>query len=783
MGMTTKKINLSDAQKHNLLDICERFEKEDRVVRDRQIRASKRLKYFWDGWQRIWYSEVAHDWRIWDEQRLDVSDQSYYDKPVNVFKAYLESIIAALSVTVPPIICYPDDADSDLDQSTAKAGKKISDLIYRHNNAPLLWLHALFIFCTEHLLASYNYTDYDDKYGTYEEDETKDFTEIHQVGKCPNCGNVISDVVLHEFTNEEKDKYNPDDDDAALQDLIQNEGQEVCPQCAAQMDPDYQNEPLIVTRIVGRTTKPKARQCVEVYGALYVKVAAYAKCQKDTPYLQFQYESHYSNARAEYPELWDKIGPGRGEAYEPYERWGRVSTQYQGEYPIDNVTCCHTWLRPSAFDSLETKADADELKRKFPNGCKVTRVNGEFARVENESLDDHWTIAHNPLSDYLYNDPLGCVLTSIQELTNDLISLIVQTIEHGIPQTMADPNVLDFEEYRQVETAPGIIFPVKPKTGKAIGDSFYQVKTATLSPEILPFAQEIQNLGQLVSGALPSIFGGQMQQSKTASVYSMSRTQAIQRLQNTWKILTSWWKDIFGKVIPAYIENVQCDEKYVEKTSNGDFINVFVRRAELEGKIGQIELEANENLPITQSQMRDVIMQLMQANNPQLLQLLASPENLPLIYEAIGLTDFFIPGEDDRNLQYEEIRLLLMAQPLQVPTDPNQMAMAAHTPGMQPPPPVQEQPTVAVDPIMDNHAIHFEICKSWAVSEAGRLAKQDNPDGYKNVLLHAQQHFQIMQSQMQPPPMPNGAGNKTLPNMKQNTSAPIQGENNVPTVQ
>ena len=33
-------------------------------------------------------------------------------------------------------------------------------------------------------------------------------------------------------------------------------------------------------------------------------------------------------------------------------------------------------------------------------------------------------------------------------------------------------------------------------------------------------------------------------------------------------------------------------------------------RAELEGKIGNIELEANENLPITWNQQKDAIMEL-----------------------------------------------------------------------------------------------------------------------------------------------------------------------------
>ena len=38
---------------------------------------------------------------------------------------------------------------------------------------------------------------------------------------------------------------------------------------------------------------------------------------------------------------------------------------------------------------------------------------------------------------------------------------------------------------------------------------------------------------------------------------------------------------------------------------------------------------------------------------------LATPENIPYLKKAIGLTDYIIPGEDDRQKQYEEIQLLV----------------------------------------------------------------------------------------------------------------------------
>lgn len=770
-----------------LKEVVDHFDKEDMAVRERQIRTWRRLKLFWEGFQKAWYSEVAHDWRIWDETEGDDTDQSYYDKPINVFRAYLESIIAALSVTVPPIKCFPDDADSTLDLSTAKAGDKIAQLVYRHNDVPLLWLHALFIYCTEGMVACYSYPKSDEKYGTYEKKQTETVDELHQYTRCPNCGFEMNDEIITPEMQPQldalkakaelnRDKYAPDDEDIIIQDELQNE-EDLCPACLMQIAPELQRETLVVTRLVGVTQEPKTRICLEAYGGLYVKVANYAMKQADTPYLIYAYETHYALAIERYAHLHGKKGltakkiASATGPRDPYEQWGRLSPQYQGEYPLNTVTIRNTWLRPAAFNILERQEDVDELKKKYPNGAKVVLVNDEFAEACNEDLDDCWTLTHNPLSDYIHFDPLGLLLVSIQEITNDLISLILQTIEHGIGQTFADPGVLNFNAYRQMESTPGGIYEATPKSGKSIGDAFHEVKTATLSPEVMPFAQNIQTLAQLVSGALPSLFGGAVAGGGTASEYSMSRAQALQRLQNTWKMLTTWWKQIFGKAIPMFIEETHEDERDVQRRKDGSFVNVFIRKAEMEGKIGKVELEANENLPMTWSQQKDIIMQLLQSANPEILAILGAPENLPVIREAIGLTDFFVPGEADVEATYDDIKLLLNSEPM--PTgDP-----------MMP-----EMPSIEVDQDYADPEIGFEIVRKWVRSEAGRQAKIDNEPGYRNVLLYGkmyqmlQQQRMMQQMMMQGPPQEKGATPGEKPNEKKTKEAPITGEENVATV-
>lgn len=731
----------SEEDKRLLSTVVDHFYKEDTPTRERQIRNWRRLKLYWANFSQIYWSEVAQDWKI---ANRDVSnedtDQEYYDRPVNVFRAFIETIIAALSIQIPAISCSPDDADNPLDLSTAKAGDKIAEQVYKHNNVVFLWLHALYVFMTEGMVACYNYSHKDEAYGTYNEPKYKD--EEVEAHVCPNCEQRLADDI---FSNKVIDEFNPGDAESELQDTIKNEGP-VCPVCGEILDPDLQKTKLIVNRLVGTTTKAKSRICLEVYGGLYVKVANYARCQDDTPYLLLMYETHYANALEEYPHLREDIPSGGWSNVginDPYEQFGRLNVEYRGDYPLENVTIKHAWLRPASFNILPD-ADYDALKRKYPNGVRVDLVNETVAGCEAEKLDDHWTLTKNPLADYLNHDPLGELLTNIQDITNDLISLILQTIEHGIEQTWADPAVVDFNAQGQIEAQPGTITPTKTVTGKRVSEAFYSTKTAALAPEVIPFFRLVQELGQFVSGALPSLFGGQSGKggSKTAAEYAMSRSMALQRLQTPWKMLTLWWKDIFSKVIPMYIQNLEEDERIVEKDDKGNFLNVYIRKAELAGKIGSIELESSEQIPISDEQQKEMMLNLLQLNIEELNAAFTSPENLPFIRKLVRIPQFKLPGEDDRQKQYEEINLLVASAPIVMAPEINPTLVQEE---VEP----TELPSVPIDPLVDNHEIESATCRTWLIGPAGRLAKIENPDGYKNVMLHMKEHINMMQQNMQ----------------------------------
>jgi hypothetical protein len=732
------KKEYSEDIKRNLKVIVDHFDAEDREVRDRQMRTWKKLKCYWDGFTNIWWSETAHDWRVYDLETASENGtgyDEYYEKNINVFRAYLESIIAALSVSIPGIICTPDDADNPEDIETARAGNNIAKLVSKHNDVSLLWMHALYVYCTEGMIACYNYTKESEDFGTYEVEEYEEVTEEQVQKICPLCMAQVQDKAGSDL---ERAEFDPGYEDIISQGVLSQT--DTCASCLQVITPVEQKEQIVVPRFTGITNKPKSRQCMEVYGGLYVKIPLYAMRQEEMPYLIFAYETHFANVLEMYPDMRENLTDdgrprsARGSSFDNEDRSARLSTQYRGTEPRENLTVRNTWLRPSSFNLLSSDEEVKELKKEFPFGVKVVFVADHFAEACPEKLDDHWTLSKNPLSDYLHHEPLGASLTSIQEITTDLVSLVQQTIEHGIPQTFADPGVLSFPQYEKLQASPGMMIPATPKAGKSVGDAFHEIKTATLSGEVLPFADRIQQLGQLASGAQPSLFGGQMEGSKTASEYSMARAQSLQRLQIGWKMLTMWWKNIYGKVIPAYIKSVAHDERMVEKDTSGNFINVFVRRAQLNGKIGSVELEAAEDLPTSWAMKKEAWMQLIQLNNPEIMSAILTPENMPALSRAFGVEDFKIPGEDDREKQNEEIKILLQTEPTLML---NEMTGEP-----------EEAPSVDIEPLIDNNELHSDVCRKFLVSPAGRLAKYENPEGYKNVLLHMQRHVQVVQAMM-----------------------------------
>ena len=144
--------------------------------------------------------------------------------------------------------------------------------------------------------------------------------------------------------------------------------------------------------------------------------------------------------------------------------------------------------------------------------------------------------------------------------------------------------------------------------------------------------------------------------------------------------------------------------------------------------------------------------------NPVLAGAVTSIENFDYYKSVQGLEGLKLPGEAARNKQYKEIEILL-SQPPQQQEIPPQPQMDPNTGGplidpmtgqpVMSPPQMVELPSYPIEQMTDDHMTEFQACQAWLNSDEGWEAKQSNPMGHRNVVLHAQEHFKAMQA-MQP---------------------------------
>ena len=179
--------------------------------------------------------------------------------------------------------------------------------------------------------------------------------------------------------------------------------------------------------------------------------------------------------------------------------------------------------------------------------------------------------------------------------------------------------------------------------------------------------------------------------------------------------------------------------------------------ADLKGNI-QAHPESDETFPRLKSQQRAVLQQLMSNPDPTIQAALREPANLGFIKSLIGLSELVVPGDDARDKQLREIQQLLSAGPV-VMAGMSAFLDEAGTLSLRRPM-TEKMPRAgkngprmtgkrigpahrvddSVDEMLDDHATEFEECRRWASSDAGQIARAQNPAGFANVRAHAAEH-------------------------------------------
>jgi hypothetical protein len=555
----------------------------------------------------------------------------------------------------------------------------------------------------------------------------------------------------------------------------------LCPSCGASLGPeDFHPAPLVtVPRYVGTRPVPNGQEVITILGGLELNTPVWANEMHEFPYLQWQQEVHVAKLRAAYPHAADKIiigGPV--EAEDVYARASRVAVAQgmnstaPGDALYNLITFTRTWIRPWAFYAIEDKQTRDELLTLFPDGCYVAFAGETYCESRNETLDDHWRVMHALPGDGQNRPSVGDSLIQIQERYNTLSNIQAETYEFGIPPIYADPQVLDFDALGSQTAEPAAHYPARAKPGQPLAASFFQPAPAQIPEDMLEHQQELAGpIAQFLTGLFPAVFGGAQQGNKTAAGYAMARDQALGRLGIVWRRLKQFYADVMLLSVDTFRKNRASDVEIPLLGAAGEFESKWIRLADLKGNI-QAHPEADESFPRQASQQRAVLQQLMASSDPMIAQALSDPENIGFIKSVFGLEELSVPGEDAREKQLREITQLLASAPIVVPvTVPSptslqpsaasgpskseldesesagdESAESAH--GAEPSGGIMpaahthfvELPSVPIDELLDDHSSELAEVRRWASSDAGQIARAQNPVGFANVRAHAAAH-------------------------------------------
>lgn len=570
----------------------------------------------------------------------------------------------------------------------------------------------------------------------------------------------------------------------------------ICAECGVALSAaDFRPAPLVPVPVSVSTRRvPNGQEVISIVGGLELNTPVWANEQHEFPYLQWQMEVHSAKLRAAFPHAAEEIaavgsqGPDDTDA-----RATRVAvaqglpTMQPGDTLFNLVTFSRTWVRPWSFYAIEDTAVRDALLQRFPDGCYVAFSGDTYCEARNESMDDCWRVMHALPGDGQNRPSVGESLIQVQERYNTLSNIQAETYEYGIPPIYADPQVLDFDALGGQTAEPAAHYPARARPGMALADGFFQPLPAQVPPDMLRHQQDLAGpIAQFLTGLFPAVFGGEMSGVRTATGYAMARDQALGRLGLVWRRLKQFYADLLLLSVDCFRKNRPGDVEIPFLGGGGQFQSRFIRMADLRGNI-QTHAEADESFPRLKSQQRAVLQQLMGNPDPVIQAILQEPANLGFVKSLIGLNELVVPGEDSRNKQMREMQQLLSAAPLaifpgglQVQPAPLAAPAILSTAGFQPAlDPLQQTKgpsfvvgagaqatpqrdssarqagpqndniaegaihfvsTVPVDELLDDHVTEFEECRRWASSDAGQLARAQNPAGFANVRAHAAEH-------------------------------------------
>jgi hypothetical protein len=730
-----------------LSDLCNKACQRDLTSYRLEIRDCWKARYFWRGNQYLLPGKNGA-WVL--PQMILVGGQSYDDhnQETNIYLAFGDTIIAALTAGTPSVRFEPDDPSNPADVQAAESSDGARRLIERANNmivlqediARFLWTDSRCLIYTRYVLDA-------QRFGYEHLDTDED-----ELGYLPEKG---------EKAGEKKAKKNPDE------------------------------EEIEVDR-----GEPRGQEVIEAFGAMETKIAIKSKDIEGTDYLIKSEEFDITRLKTKYPKKAKELKPFQTPtANMEYARLARTSIM-TGMRPSNMTNDAMTydgteqlsWFRPAFYREVEDEKKRNWLYDTFPKGCMVAMVGKTVCEARRESIDDHWTLMHSRPGDGAHRPALGQPIIPLQEKLNDCMDYIHDAFMHLIPIKWVDSEAVDTEALQSIEIKPGLYLKMKRKPDKALAENIFVEPQIQLAEGLLVYVQNLfGEFAQFLCGAFPALFGGNTGANDTASGIASQRDQALGRIGLTWRSIKAGYARIIRQAVSAAATFRNSTMSGELKGAGGKKETLNIDPDDLKGNV-RCYPDTDENFPESWVAQRAVWQGLMAAaaTNPILQAILSVPQNLVTAKDKIGLPEVIVPAAAAGSKQAAEIMILMQSEPVPNPkVDQAREAFAKNGPPPEGMPPeealkAQQQVTAAiaaippfvstvpVDEKLDDHPHEMAEIKTWANQPEGIKARAEKPKQFANVRLHYEEHEraqaalvaqqQAAQQQAQAPPKPISEG-------------------------
>lgn len=396
------------------------------------------------------------------------------------------------------------------------------------------------------------------------------------------------------------------------------------------------------------------------------------------------------------------------------------------------------WLEPTAYELTENKELRDILKRQYSDGLYIAKAGKIKLDLDNRRCTDEWSVCKTGRGEKIMEKPIAADAIPYQRAINDLGNLAVETVLRSIAKTIVDSQLVNRESLRENEAAPAeVILTTMPVDGD-ITKRLVQIPPSRVSDQLAPLMSALREMWQDNTGIRPELSGA----GATTNTYreaKQRKDQALMQLSPQAQEMQYCWEDIAFNGVRKRAKFGSGTIKSPRKTSFGVTTDV-VEMAQLT-ETGW-HTEADDNFPMTAADRYDKMWGMLKEFPPEVQQALSilDPTNLEQTIEILQIPGFESTVEDQKQKTLADVVVLMAGQAIDGPPGPNGQ-------------PGPKQPSIPVDPY-DDHNFIVAFLPKWMNSKVGRDLKQQNPQGFDNVVAFWQAHQQMAQPPQPPPPPP-----------------------------